>query len=158
MLVMVVKICGWRMLTSRMLIDSTPISTAGTTGVFRRGSTRASRAAKGRLLSRAIANIIRMVAVCTARQHTVMATTMHTRNALPSPFPAAWSSTYCSPPVAEDSCGSPRSSTDIRPNSRISPPSTKDAVTARRTARGAVRRASMVSSPIELAVSKPYMT
>ena len=35
---------------------------------------------------------------------------------------------------------------------------TNDAITARRIALGAVRRGSTVSSPSELAVSKPYMT
>src|SRR3712207_8769683 len=65
---------------SRMLMDRTPVTTAGTTGVLRLGSTFASRRLNGRLLSRAIANIIRIVAVCTARQQTVMAITMQTRN------------------------------------------------------------------------------
>ncbi len=134
------------------------MSTAGTTGVRRVGCTFASRDAKGRLLSRAIANIIRMVAVCTARQHTVIATTIEARKTLPSSGPAACRSTCCSPPLLEASCGSARSSTAISPKSRISPPSTNDATTARTIARGAVRRGSTVSSPSELAVSNPYMT
>ena len=158
MLVITVKICGWRMLISRMPIESSPMTTAGTTGVLNRGCTLASRAAPGRLLSRAMPNIMRIVAVCTARQQTVIATTIASRKTRPMPLPDAWSSTYCRPPVLEDSCGSRMSSTAMTPNSRIRPPSTKEAVTARRIARGAVRRGSTVSSPSELAVSKPYMT
>src|SRR3712207_2105766 len=61
------------MLSRRMMMDRTPMTTAGTTGVLRLGSTFDSRELNGRLLSRAIANIMRIVAVWTARQHTVMA-------------------------------------------------------------------------------------
>ena len=43
------------------------------------GCTRASCSPAGRLLSRAIANIIRIVAVWTARQQTVIAITTHHR-------------------------------------------------------------------------------
>jgi hypothetical protein len=48
--------------------------------------------------------------------------------------------------------------TDRIANSRIRPPSRKDAMTARMIATGAVRLGSFVSSPSELAVSKPYIT
>ena len=63
---------------------------------------------------------------------------------------------YCRPfsPIA----GSARSGAARMANSRISPPMMNDAITARRIAEGAVRRGSTVSSPSELAVSKPYMT
>src|SRR5918997_1343289 len=101
MLVRTVKICGWRMLISRIPMDRTPVTTAGTTGVLRLGWTFASRVLNGRPLSRAIAYTMRIVAVWTARQH---------------------------------------------------------AVTARTMAFGAVSRGSIVSSPSELAVSKPYIT
>ena len=43
-------------------------------------------------------------------------------------------------------------------NTRIAPPMTNEASMARRIALGAVRRGSSVSSPSELAVSKPYIT
>ena len=48
--------------------------------------------------------------------------------------------------------------TDMIANSRISPPRMNEAITARMIASGAVRRGSFVSSPSELAVSKPYIT
>ena len=42
MLVTTVKICGWWMLTTRIASASTPMITAGSTGVWKRGLTRAS--------------------------------------------------------------------------------------------------------------------
>jgi hypothetical protein len=74
-LVTAVKICGLPMFTTRMSTAATPISTAGTTGVLRLGSIFASRAPAGRALSRAIANISRIAAVCTASRQTITAMT-----------------------------------------------------------------------------------
>ena len=48
--------------------------------------------------------------------------------------------------------------TDMIANRMISPPRMNEAITARMIASGAVRRGSIVSSPSELAVSKPYIT
>ncbi|AIA07129.1 hypothetical protein DC74_6695 [Streptomyces noursei] len=77
MLVITEKICGWSTLISRITIPTSPITIAGTTGVWNRGLTRASRPDAGRLLSRAIANASRMAAVCTASSQTVIAMTTH---------------------------------------------------------------------------------
>ena len=66
----------------------TPMTMAATVGVFRPGSTLLSWRLKGRLLSRAMANIMRMAAAWTARVQTTTATTMHTRNALPKGPPS----------------------------------------------------------------------
>ena len=77
---------------------------------------------------------------------------------MPSGPPSTCSSTSCPPPDFSPSAGSARSGAARMTNSRISPPITNDAMTARRIAVGAVRRGSTVSSPSELAVSKPYMT
>ena len=156
MLVITVKICGWRMFTTRISSARTPMSTAGTIGVLVFGWTFASRSPAGRLLSRAIANIIRIVAVCTARQQTVIAIATLIRKIFPTVLPNTSRTTNCSPPAAIS--GELMSLTARIANSRIMPPSRNEATTARMIAFGAVRRGSMVSSPSELAVSKPYMT
>ena len=88
MLVITVKICGCRMFTTRIRNARTPMITAGTIGVLVLGWTVAIRSPAGRLLSRAIANAIRMVAVCTARQQTVMAITTQIRKILPMVSPS----------------------------------------------------------------------
>ena len=98
-LVITRKICGWLMFTTRIRIASSPMSTAGTIGVFVFGSTLASRSPAGRLLSRAIANIIRIVAVCTARQQTVTAITTQIRKILPTVSPSTSRTMYCRPPM-----------------------------------------------------------
>ena len=131
---------------------------AGTTGVLRFGSILANTAPAGRALSLAIANISRIAAVCTASAHTVTATMAQMRNTVPTPPPSACSTISCSPPALVPSLGSFRFGAARMPNSRISPPMTKEAMTARRMAGGAVRLGSTVSSPSELAVSKPYIT
>jgi hypothetical protein len=66
MLVTTVKICGWRMLTTRIATDRMPMITAGSTGVLKGGLTFAISEDAGRLLSRAIAKASRIAAVCTA--------------------------------------------------------------------------------------------
>ena len=81
--VITTKICGWRMFTTRIAIASTPTMIDGMIGVRVFGCTRARCVPAGRLLSRAIANIIRIVAVWTARQQTVMAITTHHRKMSP---------------------------------------------------------------------------
>ncbi|MCY1556137.1 hypothetical protein D9M68_928620 [compost metagenome] len=131
---------------------------AATVGVLRTGSTLLSCRLKGRLLSRAMANIMRMAAAWTARVQTTTATTMQARKALPKGPPRTESTMCCRPPSAAPTLGSVRSGAARMPKSRMSPPSTNEAVTARRIALGAVRLGSLVSSPRELAVSKPYMT
>jgi hypothetical protein len=156
MLVITVKICGCWMFTTRIRRARMPISTAGTTGVLRFGSTFASRSPAGRLLSRAIANIIRIVAVCTARQQTVTAIATQIKKILPIVLPSTSSTTNCSPPAAMS--GELMSLTARIANSRMRPPRMNEATTARKIAFGAVRRGSRVSSPRELAVSKPYIT
>ena len=151
-----VKICGWPMFTTRIAIASTPITTAGSTGVPKRGLTLASLDPAGRLLSRAIANIILIPAVCTARTQTVTAMTTVHSSTVPRFLPSVCSTTYCRPSLARFS--SVRSGVAINAISRISPPMTNDATRARRMARGALRRGSTVSSPSEAAVSNPYIT
>ena len=136
----------------------TPISTAGRMGVCVSGFTSASFSANGSALSRAMAKLRRMAAVWTASAHTVTATTMQTRKILPRGPHMTCSTMYCRPPLLLPICGSARLGTAITANTRIAPPMTKDARIARRIARGAVRLGSSVSSPSELAVSKPYMT
>jgi hypothetical protein len=155
-LVITVKICGWLMLTTRMAIASTPVITVGMTGVFVLGEILASFSPAGKRLSRAIANIIRIAADCTARVHTVMAMTTAHRKILPTVPPNTSSTMNCRPPV--EISGLLMSPTAIRAKSRISPPITNDAMSARRIALGALRRGSRDSSPSELAVSKPYIT
>ena len=61
--------------------------TAGTIGVLVFGCTVASRSPPGRLLSRAMANAILIVAVCTARQQTVTAIATQIRKILPTVSP-----------------------------------------------------------------------
>ena len=111
----------------------------------------------GRLLSRAIANAIRIVAVWTARQQTVTAITTQIRKIFPTVSPKTSRMTNWSPPNSPIS-GALMFPTAIIANRMIRPPRTKEAITARRIAIGAVRRGSFVSSPSELAVSKPYIT
>jgi hypothetical protein len=99
-----------------------------------------------------------MAAVCTASEHTVTATTMQTTKTLPSGPHITCSTMYCRPPELSPIFGSSRLGADMTANTRIAPPITNDARIARRMAFGAVRRGSTVSSPSELAVSKPYIT
>ena len=153
-----VKIFGWPMLRTRISSAITPIATAGTMGVCVCEFTRASLSPNGSALSRAIAKVSRMAAVCTASEHTVTATTMQTRKILPSGPPITSSTMYCRPPLPLLIAGSCRLGAAMMANTRIAPPMTNEARMARRMARGAVRRGSNVSSPSELAVSKPYMT
>lgn len=105
-----------------------------------------------------MAKVNRIAAVWTASVHTVTATTMQTRNTLPSGPHMTCSTMYCRPPLLSPILGSFKSGADITANTRIAPPMTKDARMARRMALGAVRLGSTVSSPSELAVSKPYIT
>ena len=156
MLVITVKIWGCLMFTTRITTARKPVMSAGITGVFVFGWTFARCSPAGRLLSRAIANAIRIVAVCTARQQTVTAITTQIRKILPTVLPSTSRITYWSP--ATPISGELMSLTDMIANSRISPPRTNEAITARRIAMGAVRRGSLVSSPSELAVSNPYIT
>ena len=153
-----VKILGWPMLITRMIAAITPMTTAGMIGVWVFGFTRASFSPNGSALSRAIAKVSRMAAVCTASVHTVTATTMQTRKILPSGPHITCSTMYCRPPLLSPIFGSSRLGADITANTRMAPPITKEARIARRIALGAVRRGSTVSSPSELAVSKPYIT
>ena len=157
MLVITVKICGWRMFTTRMITASTPVMTAGTIGVLVFGWTVAMRSPAGRLLSRAMAKAMRIVAVCTARQQTVTAITTQIRKIFPMVSPKTSRMMYCRPPNSPI-CGALMLPTAIIANRMISPPRMNEAFTARRIASGAVRRGSLVSSPSELAVSKPYIT
>ena len=154
--VITTKICGWRMLTSRIAIASTPTMTAGMIGVFVFGCTRARVSPAGRLLSRAIANIMRIVAVCTARQQTVIAITTDHRKMSPIVLPRTSRMMNCRPPTPIS--GLLMLVTDIIANSRIRPPMMNEAISARRIARGAFWRGLSDSSPSELAVSNPYMT
>ncbi|SCD49195.1 hypothetical protein GA0115253_100686 [Streptomyces sp. Termitarium-T10T-6] len=156
MLVITEKICGWLMFTTRMTTPTTPISTAGTTGVLNRGLTLASFDPAGRLLSRAMANISRIPAACTASTQTVIATTTAQRKISPIVSPSVASTTYCSPPV--DSSSAWRSGTESSAKSRMNAPIRNDAMSARRMARGALRPGLCDSSPSEDAVSKPYIT
>ena len=94
-----VKIFGWPMFSTRISAAMIPITTAGTIGVCEVGFTRASRSPKGSALSRAIAKVSRIAAVCTASEHTVTATTMQPRNILPSGPHMTCSTMYCRPPL-----------------------------------------------------------
>ena len=159
MLVMTVKICGWSMLTTRMRIARKPDEDRRDDRRLRDGMDAREVPPAGRLLSRAMANVIRIVAVCTARQQTVTAITTQIRKILPTVLPRTSRTTYCRPPgTAWPISGALMFGTDISANSRMSPPMMNDAMTARRIAFGAVLRGSRVSSPSELAVSNPYMT
>ena len=108
-------------------------------------------------MSRAIAKAMRIVAVWTARQQTVTAITTQIRKILPTVSPKTSRMMYCRPPNSPI-CGALMLPTAIIANRMISPPRMNEAITARRIASGAVRRGSWVSSPSELAVSKPYIT
>ena len=68
----------------------TPVTSAGTIGTLRRPETRATWAPNGSRLSRAIENSIRIVAVCTARQQTMIASAVSARNTLPVVLPNAF--------------------------------------------------------------------
>ncbi len=94
-----VKIFGWPMLITRMIAAITPMTTAGMIGVWVFGFTRASFSPNGSALSRAIANVSRIAAVCTASEHTVTATTMQIRKILPSGPHITCSTMYCRPPL-----------------------------------------------------------
>lgn len=64
------------------------MSRAGTTGVFDFPETRAMARPNGSRWSRAIENSIRMQAVCTARQQTVIAMAEQVRKTSPTPGPS----------------------------------------------------------------------
>ena len=81
-----------------------PIVTAGTIGVCVFGLTVASFSPNGSALSRAIAKVSRIAAVCTASAHTVTAMTMQTRKIRPTGPPITCSTMYCSPPELSPSC------------------------------------------------------
>src|SRR3569833_3700642 len=86
------------------LISSTttvrpPVSRAGSTGTLDRGETFDIARLNGRRPSRAIAHAIRIAAVCTARQHTVIAIAEQIRKAAPSPSPRVLLSRYGMPDV-----------------------------------------------------------
>src|SRR5579862_2689735 len=66
-----------------------PVTSAGTIGTLRCPETRAIADPNGSWLSRAIENIIRIVAVWTARQHTKMAIAQSARKMFPLVFPNA---------------------------------------------------------------------
>ena len=83
-LVTAVNTSGTPALATRMTVAMTPISTAGMTGVLRTGSIRASVAPAGSALSRAMANISLIAAVCTASAHTVTAMVIEIRKTVPS--------------------------------------------------------------------------
>ncbi len=99
-----------------------------------------------------------IAAVCTASVHTVTATTMHSRKIVPSGPHITCSRMYCRPPVTSPIAGSSMRGAAITAKTKMPPPITNDARMARNIALGAVRRGSTVSSPSELAVSKPYIT
>ncbi len=84
------------------------------------------------------------------------AITTQIRKILPTVLPSTSRITYCNPPTPISA--ELMSLTARIANSRISPPRMNEAITARMIASGAVRRGSIVSSPSELAVSKPYIT
>ena len=86
------------------------------------------------------------------------ATTMQIRKMVPSGPHITFSTMDCRLPSGLPSIGSLRSGVAMTANARMEPPITNEARMARRMALGAVRRGSTVSSPSELAVSKPYMT
>ncbi len=99
-----VKIFGWPMLMTRMTTASTPMVIAGTIGVCVFGLTVASFSPNGSALSRAIANVSRIAAVCTASVHTVTAITMQIRKTVPSGPHITCSTMYCRPPVLSPIC------------------------------------------------------
>ena len=74
-------------------------------GVCVFGLTRASFSPKGSALSRAMAKVSRMAAVCTASVHTVTAMTMQIRKIVPSGPHITCSTMYCRPPVLSPSAG-----------------------------------------------------
>ena len=156
MLVITVKICGCRMFTTRIRSARKPMMTAGTIGVLVFGCTFASRSPAGRLLSRAIANIIRIVAVWTARQQTVMAIATQIRKIFPTVLAEHVEDDELQP--ARGDLGGVDVAHGEDREQQDQPPRRNEAITARRIAIGAVRRGSIVSSPSELAVSKPYIT
>src|SRR3974390_787391 len=81
-------------LTARMATVRTPVTSAGTAGSLRRPETRAMAEPAGSLLSRAIENSIRIVAVWTARQQTKIAIAQSIRNRFPTVLPNACFITY----------------------------------------------------------------
>ena len=155
MLVITEKICGWLTLMSRMAIATRPMMTAGSTGVWKRGLTLASREAAGRLLSRAIANASRMPAVCTASSHTVIAMTTHQSTICPMVEPSVESTTYCRPstavPWVQIGHGEQGEEEDQTADEEGRDQGPQDGA-------GALRPGSLDSSPSDEAVSKPYMT
>ena len=77
------------MLIASSTIARMPTTSAGTIGTLPRPDTRATCGPNGRRLSRAIANIMRMHDVCTARQQTVIAIAESIRKMLPTVSPSA---------------------------------------------------------------------
>ena len=94
-----VKILGWPTLITRIRTAITPMTMAGMIGVCVLGLTRASFSPNGSALSRAMANVSRIAAVCTASVQTVTAMTMQTRKILPSGPHITCSTMYCRPPL-----------------------------------------------------------
>ena len=145
------------MFTTRIRIASRPLITAGTIGVFVFGWTFASRSPAGRLLSRAIANDhpdrrgVHGEAADGHRDHHA------DQEDLPDRVAEHVEDDELEAAELAD-LGALMLATDIIANSRISPPRMNEAITARMIASGAVLRGSWVSSPSELAVSKPYIT
>ena len=153
-----VKIFGWPMLITRMIAAMMPIDDRGDDRRLGLRVDRASFSPNGSALSRAIAKVSRIAAVCTASVHTVTATTMQIRKILPSGPHITCSTMYCRPPLLSPICGSSRFGRRHHREHQDAPPITNEARIARKIAFGAVRRGSTVSSPSELAVSKPYIT
>src|SRR3954454_4302860 len=77
------------MLMANRTIARMPTTMAGTIGTFPRPETRATWGPNGSLSSRAMANIMRMHDVWTARQHTVIAMAESMRKTLPTVLPSA---------------------------------------------------------------------
>src|SRR3954453_15874231 len=87
------------MLISSSTMVTPPMTRAGTIGVFDLPDTRAIAEPSGRRLSRAIENIMRMAAVWTARQQTVIATLESVRKVAPSVSPSVSLTTKGRPSV-----------------------------------------------------------
>src|SRR3954454_22786746 len=143
-------------LTASSPIARTPTTTAGRTGGPVAGETRPSRAEYGHTPSRDIENIIRVAAVWMASVQTQIAIATSARKTLPTVSPSVLVSTYGRPPVA--SLPSVRLGAARIAPSKSSAPPTADVTSARRIARGAVRRGSRVSSDSSPALSKPTIT
>ncbi len=96
---MIVKADGFWMLKARMIRAMIPDVSAGTTGTRRFAETLASPRANGRLLSRAIANRMRMLIAWMARQHTKMASATSASQRLPHESPSTSFVMDVSPPA-----------------------------------------------------------